>query len=690
MEKAEMNKALTAKSLIISLVLTVVLVVLGNLSWLYTTKGEVVTGVMMPFIYMPLLNVLLGKISPKLRLSAAEMVPLVTITIFMMGMGIGVIGGGTEFFGNIDLTFTAASAALFDPGTASYFKQWVPSYMSPTSDIAVSAIYNGLQPGQTLPLGEFVAPVLYWSTYILLIFLLGFWLSFGVWGKRWVEVENLLFPWAVPATYTINASVDIEEGTNKNRWFSLKIGEYKVFWIAFVIGILTSALPVISQFLPAIAPPGTQEYGATPIEFPAMAAVLPSTMARGTLQIDQVAIWLLLPTNSLVTLVLVWVALGVIYPAVAVQAGWIPYDPGVEYRWSWDNTPGNWYPFPFETMGIGIALGFGIVILWTMRDRFKEMLSSLTGEDKIEYGLSLRSMAIMGISVNLALLAFFVGSGVPALVAILMLIMGYIVFAFLAKIQSMFWGYGGIDFVQWGGHATWWTVGANMGYWSSAPTFDNSSYASFATASLQTPFNDTWTLRCTGVSPGGPAAIYKIARDAKANLKEVLVASIIILLVGVPVAYGSYIWILTHGGGVAHTHAWGAWAHWWKYGFGVTGFATGITGESNMWAVFPWFALGIIVFFIVYGLRMRFTWFFIDPAALALSLPYMDYYWLNAIVALVFKTILVRTVGTTRFTKYITAIASGLIWGYALPLLLLWLVEFTQVIVPTFMSFYVP
>jgi len=74
LEKAEMNRVLTAKSLVISLVLIVIMVVLSNFSWLYTTKDAVVTSLMLPFIYIPLLNVLQDKMSPKFRLSAAKMV----------------------------------------------------------------------------------------------------------------------------------------------------------------------------------------------------------------------------------------------------------------------------------------------------------------------------------------------------------------------------------------------------------------------------------------------------------------------------------------------------------------------------------------------------------------------------------------------------------------------------------------
>jgi len=686
LEEIKLNRALTAKSLAISIILTIILIVLGNLTWLYTSKGEVVTVVLLPFFYYALLNALLMKINQRIKLSAAEMTLLYVVLLFAGSLG--PCSWGDVFQQYIEKTIVAAGMLLADPAILGRIKAWVPSYMFPRSDLAINAFYNGLQPGQTFPIAEFIAPIIYWSVYTLLIFCLLFFLSFGLWGKRWVEVENLLFPYAIPVTYVIKSSLDVEEGTNKSKWFSLRITEYKVFWVAFLIGLLNSILPIVSQFIPVYIV-GTQEYGATPIEFPVMAAALPGTMARGTFQLDQIAIWLLLPTNSLATIIIVWLIFGVIYPAMAVQAGWIPYQPGVEFRWSWDDTPGNWYPFPFEIMWIGVLLGFGIVTLWSLRDRIKEMLSALTGKDKIEYGLSLRAVTLMGIIVTIAILVFFIASGVPPLIAIIQLILGYIVITFLAKLTSMYFFHVG-DFMGWGGASWIFAPGASLGYYPSLITPETSTYAAFATSSMAIPFNGCWTLRCIGISPGGVASLYKVARETNANLKDILIGGLIICIIGVPVGYFSYIWILAHGGGVANTSSWGSWVHQWKYGYGTLGLGTGITGETNMFAVFQWHILGMILFFIIYALRMKFTWFFIDPAAFAFAAPYMDYSWLCALTALIVRVILIRVVGSTRFTKYVTAIASGVIWGYAAPLLIAWLVEFTTVCIPKFMSYYVP
>jgi hypothetical protein len=199
-QEVKLNKALTVRSILISIIFTVVIAVLSNLSWLYTTKGELITAVMLPFIYIPLVNAVLGRISPKLRLSAAELVPLLFIILVNGGVSY-VGGGGQEFYGNIDKTITAVGAALNEPFMAAQFQSWVPSYMFPKDSLTLSIWQNGLRPGQTLPLGEFIVPVIYWSLYMLLIFGFSFFLIFGIYGKRWVDVENLVFPYAVANTY---------------------------------------------------------------------------------------------------------------------------------------------------------------------------------------------------------------------------------------------------------------------------------------------------------------------------------------------------------------------------------------------------------------------------------------------------------------------------------------------------------
>ena len=686
-EYGEINNALTARSFGISLILMVILIFLGNLTFLYTSRGEVISTVMLPFFFYALVNALLAKINPRLKLTPAEMTVL--YVVFLLTAGIGPVALGDVFPDYIEKTFIASGMTRIEDWISDYLGNWLPTYMFPSSSETLDIFYNGLSPGQVLPIGEFVVPILFWSAYLLLTYFLIIFLAFGLWGERWVREERLLFPMQLPILYVIKASTGMDKETGKVEWFSSRISEYKIFWVCFVIGIATSALPLLAQFFPII-PAGGQEYGATPIDFTPLAAVLPGMMARGTLQIDQVALWILLPTNSLATFIIVWLGFAVIYPTIAIQTGMMPYQPGIEFVWSFEDTPGNWYPFPYEVMWVGVVLGFGVVTLWSLRGRFRTLYRALTGEDKIENGLSLRAVTIFGIIVVALILIMFVGVGIPPLIAVLMILFAFIVYTVLGKLTSMFW-FHAIDFVQWGGHSLWWSLGAKLGYWPSAPGLETMTPAGLATATMQIPFNGCWSLRCCGPSPGGIAGIYKIAREAKANLKQVFIGTIVLLVVGVPFSFFTYLWILAHGGGVTHTNSWAPWVHWWKYWFGVFSWnSTGITDEYSYFANLPWFGLGFIVFMIIYLLRMKVPGFFIDPAAFAFAVPYTDYIWLNALVALILRLILIRAVGPTRLSRYIISISAGLVWGYAAPTLLAWFAEFTSVILPTFQSYYVP
>lgn len=94
---------------------------------------------------------------------------------------------------------------------------------------------------------------------------------------------------------------------------------------------------------------------------------------------------------------------------------------------------------------------------------------------------------------------------------------------------------------------------------------------------------------------------------------------------------------------------------------------------------------------VVYYLRGKFAWFFIDPTALAMSMAVgLEWTWLSGLIALVIKLVLIRTMGLRRFESYVIPIAAGISLGFGAPLLFAGLIEFFGVILPKFFSFYVP
>ncbi len=674
----------------------VIAVPISVMTWLYTSKGGTINAFFLPFIYIILLNELLGRINKRLRLSGQELVVIFTALLLVNSikyMPKGALSGGEAVIGLLEKSLIAAiSSQIMDPGLAEYYRPMVPSWMGPKSVEALEAIAYGLKPGQALPWGEFIAPIAYWSLYVILIYCLCLFLSFGVYGKRWVEVERLVFPLSQPMVFAVNSAMDIDPATNKSRWFDLRQINYRVFWIAFAIGAIFSFIPVLGEIIPPLAVWGAFAWGEQPILFEWMPAVLPGAMARGVLQVDQIALWLLLPVSTLVSCVLAYVIFGVLYQGLGVLLGVIPYNPGMEFLWNWEDIPANWYPLPYRFIGVtGMMVGLGLISLWHARDRFRELFVSLRGPDRSEYGLSLRGLSLFGIVVMALILIQFIASGVPAIIAILMLVFAIVYYTALARVTSELWWHVD-DFMGVGGYSYIYTPGVLLGYWPYTVPTGGNNYAAFVTAHLALPFNNCWTVRVNGLGPGGSVGLYKIAYETRTNLRDVLATAVYYVVLGTVLTSVFMIWFLAHGGGITRTNSWGNWVHWMKTGYAVTGSGGfGPYGETRPDAIFPFAAFGLVLFFALYFIRIKFPMIPIDPTAFTMSLAVgLIWTWLSALVALVIKLVLVRVMGVRRFEQYVLAIATGIALGFGAPILIAGLIEFFATILPRFSAFYVP
>ncbi|MEM2823886.1 MAG: DUF6785 family protein [Thermofilaceae archaeon] len=694
--EAEFRRGLTLRSIVIGTILLLIAVPISVMTWLYTSKGGTINAFFLPFIYIILINELIGRVNKNWRLSGPELVvifPALLLVNSIKYMPKGALSGGEAVIGLVEKSLIAAiSSSIMVPDLATYYQPMMPSWMAPKSIEALEAIAYGLKPGQALPWGEFTVPIVYWSFYVVLIYCLCLFLGFGIYGRRWVEVERLVFPLSQPMIFAVNSAMDLDPTTNKSRWFDLRNINYKIFWITFIIGVILSAIPIFGEIIPPLAVWGAFAWGEQPILFSWLPAIAPGAMARGVLQMDQVALWLLLPTSTLLTCVVAYVIFGLIYQALAVQLGMVRYTPGMEFLWNWEDIPANWYPVPYRFIGVtGMMVGLGLICLYNARDRFKEIFSSLTGPSRIEYGLSTRGIAFFGLIVMVAILVLFIGSGVPPVIALIMLFLAIIYYTALARVTSELWWHVD-DFITTGGYSYIYYPGVVLGHWPYTLPTEGNNYAAFVTAYLAYPFNECWTVRVNGLGPGGTIGLYKIAYETRTNLKDVLIATIFYVILGTVLTSIFMIWFLAHGGGITRTNSWGNWIHWAKTGYMVTGnWGFGPSGETRPEAIFPFAAAGLVLFFALYFLRIRFPWFPLDPTAFTMSLAVgLIWTWLSALVALVIKLVLVRALGVRRFEQYVLAIATGLALGFGAPILVAGLIEFFSVIMPRFAAYYVP
>jgi len=298
-------------------------------------------------------------------------------------------------------------------------------------------------------------------------------------------------------------------------------------------------------------------------------------------------------------------------------------------------------------------------------------------------------MAILLIASTLGLLIFFTASGVPPIISVIMVGMALVSYTYLAKLGNTFWVHT-VDFFQHGGQMWWWYPGAQLGYWPNPPNIATQTQAAFATDSLGYSFNYMWNTRSGTFGPSGTTSFYKIAYESKTNLKHILIAGSLLFIVGIPICMVSFLFFISHAGGVPRTGSWGTWIGAHKYTAGFTRALSGIVGATTYEVSLPWQVIGMIMISIVYIMRMKFTWFWIDPGAFTIALPHAAWYWGVALIALVIRLILIRIIGATRFRQYARDFGSGLVIGYASIMIILWITELTTVMIPRFQSQYIP
>ncbi|MEM1582826.1 MAG: hypothetical protein QXK89_10030 [Candidatus Bathyarchaeia archaeon] len=689
-EVAGLRKALTARSFIISLIYLLAASILTTFTALYTVKGEVVPVFLLPFIYVPLINAVFGSISPRLRLSAPELA-LVLIAVFFTQGSIGASHLNNAFPDLIECTITATGAALAEESLRPYFTQWVPDYFFPNDPQIIEAFRNGLLPGQTLDFGKFFPAIAFWSIYSILYFMMAFFLVFGLYGRQIVVEEKLPFPEFQPFIYVVKASEDFKDGSTFSNWLHATRPEYKVFWISFLVGLIGGFWPLITQFTPLVPWAGEQEWGYPDFSIGVLASILPGAWVHAVFSLEQTMLFAaFIPSGSLLTMVLLYVIFGIVYPVVGVQAGILPYEPGIEYRFCWDSNYGNMYPIPYEPLFFGSYLAVGVLALWTVRNRIKKLLSSLAGKSVVEDGLSLKLVSAIGLIGYLGIFVLHVAVGVPVLSSIIMLFLITISYLALAKLYGLFWHHGN-DLLGYGSQGYWILPNRALGLYPPTYGVENANYALFATSTVAAPYFGHWWVRACGVGPFGLSGLYKLANETRTNLRDLLLGGLILVIVGVPFVYVLFTWVRLHGGGIAHTSGWGSWIHWWKYAVtGLTGYPTGITGETNPVASIQWHAIGFILFFVFYAIKRMIPGFFFDPFAMAFTFIFTDFIWFCALVALVIRVIAVRVMGTVRWRLYGSSIAIGFAWGWSMTMLFGWIIHFANTIIPSFMSYYVP
>ena len=663
-EKLEFGSGLTLR-MIIFMIIMVPLAYIINFGLCSVSPYFYSTGLIPPdpFVLILILEVLLY-INPKWRLSPHEYTTMIVIC--------GVLGGplwlsygqiehnfGSGYGNTISYLAFPVYAYVTEPFKTQIFK-FMPSYWYPSEENAILAFWGGFRAPINWP--AWTIPIIWWGLwYFVSIMFAHFW-SFFL-RKQLIDIERLPFPGALPSALLIQYAVERKPGTHVSALFDFQNRSTKLFWFGFLVGFAVTFTELLNYVLPAFPP--AREWTTYMLSIPTQ-TFLPGAYGGIVFIPPRIPVYMLMPLDSLITALVCYIGINVLYPAIGVATNILPYTPG---------TPENDYgfygmqngPFKYVYFGYYLYIGIGLWLVFRNLEHFKEVFTAAfkflgvkpSGEIE-EEGVPYSILGIGSILLLLIMIGLLVANAVPPIVAVFMIAIfifnqyGCVALASVMPRHTGAWFGTTRDF--------WWDVGVATGQWSgTTPTLD---------ASLVNTMLMGWTIgdgyhRISPLSMQQTMPLYKVANVNRTRARDVLI--VLIVTTAIMASFGAIwnvYWVNTMGGftGSRALRVPGGWSgivsQSQYYTLSIP-FEGKIVGER--WALL---VASIIFTAVCYTLRARFAWFFFDPAAASFAIIFPNWIWFNAVLAFLAKYIILKVAGSERWEKLAVPWIVGWSAGY--------------------------
>jgi hypothetical protein len=649
-----------------------------------STKWDTFAAWLLNPIYMVLLFQLLGRLSPKLRLSPGQQFLLILATWWTTGNPFLTIGvaAAQSVFTPVTAIYSYIINGLYNPAYRKWCWDLTPSLIAPKDPVELEKIWRGLMPGETINWAPWIAPIAFWSLQLVTIALMFIILAYVVVGPRTVEVERLIYPQTVPLTVLLtNSGTWIEAGGKaKSKLLDLADPRIKTFWASFAIGFaLLGMIPIFIEIVPILPISG---FSWDIIDLPfhqwfQTHTFLPGAYMNARVLMSAAVVYVLLPYDVLITLVLGYLVLWVLYPTIGVRLGILEYSPGA---------PEGGYtyygfrpPLPLTAFAVyGLMYGVALLTLWQARGTIRAMLrGEMAGGE-----LPVRQLLYLFAGLFVVWLALWTAAGAHPLVMIFFFILYTLWHIAVARCMAEIWYH-----VTGTAHRCYyvlaWPFGASIGAWSWAPSQANQA---LYLANMDIALNSIGRYYQWNIAYA--AHTYKWARDLNVSVRDVLLVLIAMAVIVFPTAFTFGIWWYYHAGGYTKLQATYRGLVDDALRMGVRAFGMNPLTQMPFWYHGLLSVLGILTVFAIHFLRTRIAWFMINPVALAyLSEPRE---WFSFIVALTVKYIATRIVGAKRFEEYAAYVAAGLCWGLGATWLIGAVYDLSTSVLPGSFALYVP
>jgi hypothetical protein len=626
-------------------------------------------------LYIILFNLVLGRFSSKFQLTKQEMVCIMAASHLAAGCIYLQTG---RIFWNIASTPTYSQYmpiyAIMTEPMATEWASAIPDFWVPKDMVILNDIWYG---SGVVNWGPWMVPIAYWASFFVLWayggFLWGFFLR-----KPQVVEERLPYPMFISGAYIANWLDKSPRGIS--QLFDLSITRIKLFWLAFGAGTLFIISDVLAFLIPTIPP--SAEWGAWTVDLNTVyQQILPG--AYGTNNIGIMTVFLggihfLCTMEVLATMTIFAFVIPVLYQALIVRMGIVPYTPGWEggsqYAWEYG-------PFRYTAFAVwGLIAGIGIWMIFANRNHFAQIFKvafGLTTEGPTEEeGISYRFVGLGAIILTLGFIAFYIATGLPVTVSI-WLVGAWIVVMFgnTRLIADLF---DSVCYGFWYGAA--WDVGYASGAYGMYPSTD---VTNVRTQFMVHAIGD-WGPRMSSFSMTYSHGLWKVAYETKTRAKDIMLVFLVSVILAAVVGHTWSIYWVQIMGGFTNVGPIGyyEWAVDWTQEFTLVP-PVGIHGDTmGRWT---YIVAGVATVFVIQLLRMRFPWFFINPSALVVGwlFPWM---WLGYVVPFIAKFLILRIGGAKLYSNVGVPIVIGGVVGYGVAKFLVDLIVFWTRAVPTAMA----